>query len=311
MLNMLKNRDILSILDLSRDEIKIIFNEANEMLKHKNNKISILKGKILATAFFEPSTRTRLSFQTAMLRLGGDVIDLSLSQISSISKGENIADTIHMLDSYADIIVIRHKLEGVARYAAEIASSPVINGGDGTKDHPTQALIDLYTIMKNFNAIDGLSIGVLGDLKYGRAARSFILGVSKYDIDKLYLISPPELRARLEVLNYLKERKVNFKEVVNIKDVIGNLDVLYVTRIQKERFPDIFEYERVKGSYRITLKLLKNSKKNLIILHPLPRIDEIDFSVDATSYAKYFEQASYGIPIRMALLKLILVGRDE
>lgn len=305
---MFRNRDVIRILDFDREELDELFNETDEMLKYRRRKINILDGKVMALAFFEPSTRTRLSFQTAMIRLGGDVIGFSEVSTTSIAKGETFADTVRMLDSYADIIVIRHRVEGAAQFAAEIAESPVINAGDGTRHHPTQAMIDLYTIRRNFESIDGLSIGVLGDLKYGRAATSFIYGVSKYRLKKLFLISPPLLRARREVLEYLRTQGVRYEETNKLEDVISDLDVLYVTRIQKERFPDPAEYEKVRGSYRITISILKDARDNLIILHPLPRVDEIANEVDNTKHAKYFEQASYGIPLRMALLKLILAG---
>jgi len=305
---MFRNRDVIRILDFDREELDELFNETDEMLKYRRRKINILDGKVMALAFFEPSTRTRLSFQTAMIRLGGDVIGFSEVSTTSIAKGETFADTVRMLDSYADIIVIRHRVEGAAQFAAEIAESPVINAGDGTRHHPTQAMIDLYTIRRNFESIDGLSIGVLGDLKYGRAATSFIYGVSKYKLKKLFLISPPLLRARREVLEHLRTQGVRYEETNKLEDVISDLDVLYVTRIQKERFPDPAEYEKVRGSYRITISILKDARDNLIILHPLPRVDEIANEVDNTKHAKYFEQASYGVPLRMALLKLILAG---
>jgi len=305
---MFRNRDVIRILGFDREELDELFNETDEMLKYRKGKINILDGKVMALAFFEPSTRTRLSFQTAMIRLGGGVIGFSEVSTTSIAKGETFADTVRMLDSYADIIVIRHKVEGAAQFAAEIAESPVINAGDGTRHHPTQAMIDLYTIRRNFESIDGLSIGVLGDLKYGRAATSFIYGVSKYRLKKIFLISPPLLRARREVLEYLRTQGVRYEETSKLEDVISDLDVLYVTRIQRERFPDPAEYEKVRGSYRITLSILKDARDNLIILHPLPRVDEIANEVDNTKHAKYFEQASYGVPLRMALLKLILAG---
>jgi len=305
---MFAGRDVIRILDFDREELEELFNETDEMLRYKKGKIDILKGKVMALAFFEPSTRTRLSFQTAMLRLGGSVIGFSEVRTTSIAKGETLADTIRMLDSYSDVIVIRHSVEGAARFAAEIAEVPVINAGDGTRHHPTQAMIDLYTIRRNFESIDGLTVGVLGDLKYGRAATSFIYGVSKYRLKKLFLISPPLLKARREVIERLKAQGVNYEETEDLEGIISELDVLYVTRIQKERFPDPTEYEKVKGSYRITASLLKDAKKELIILHPLPRVDEIANEVDRTRHAKYFEQASYGVPLRMALLKLILAG---
>jgi len=262
----------------------------------------------MATAFFEPSTRTKLSFQTAMLRMGGEFIDLPPEEASSRAKGENFADTIKMLESYADVIVIRHKLEGAARFAAEIAEVPVINGGDGTRDHPTQAMIDLFTIFETLGRVEGLTIGVIGDLKYGRAARSFVLGISKFKPKKLYLVSPPQLSLHDDVKEIIIENGVRFEELTDLKQVIADIDVLYVTRIQRERFPDPLEYERVKGSYRVGLDILSGAKSELVILHPLPRVDELDLSLDKTPYAKYFVQAKNGVPVRMALLKTILKG---
>jgi aspartate carbamoyltransferase catalytic subunit len=304
---MFKGRDILSILDFKRNEIEHIFEISNEMKKIlEKGKSNILNGKILATAFFEPSTRTKLSFETAMQRLGGSVIGFSEPNISSIAKGENISDTIKMLDSYADIIVIRHRLEGVAKLAAEIANSPVINGGDGTHNHPTQSMIDLYTIWDKFESIDGLNVCILGDLKYGRAAISFMYGLTLFNPKKVFLVSPQLLKIRQEVRDFLKSTGLNIYETESLEEVLSISDVLYVTRIQKERFPDPTEYEKVKGSYRINIEILKNAKDDLIILHPLPRIDEIDMNVDYTKHAYYFKQAANGVPVRMALLSLLL-----
>jgi len=305
---MFYKRDVISILDFTKNDLMELFNEAEKLVEHKGRRLNILNGKILATAFFEPSTRTRLSFATAMLRLGGHVIDLSLPEISSLAKGENIADTIRMLDAYSDIIVIRHKVEGTARFAAEIAEVPVINAGDGTRHHPTQAMLDLFTIYRHQGQIDGLTVGVLGDLRYGRAATSFIYGLSIFRPKKLFLIAPEILRVRDEVKSVLEERGIQYEELSKVDQVIEELDVLYVTRIQKERFTDPTEYERVRGSYRVDKNMLKDAKENLIILHPLPRVDELGYDVDGTVHAKYFVQAYYGVPVRMALLKLILVG---
>jgi len=305
---MFKGRDVLEILAFTREELEYLFKTADEMQKYVKQGTNILKGYVMATAFFEPSTRTRLSFQTAMLRLGGSYIDLAEITRSSIAKGENFADTIRMLDSYSNIIVVRHKIEGAAKFAAEIAENPVINAGDGTRHHPTQAMIDLYTINRLKGTIDGLEIGVLGDLKYGRAASSFIYGCTLFDISKLYLISPPLLRIKPSLRHYLKEKDIKYVEIDKPDEVINRLDVLYVTRIQRERFPDPSEYEKVRGSYRITKSLLENAKEDLIILHPLPKVVEIALEVDNTPYAKYFEQARNGVPVRMALLKLILKG---
>ncbi len=305
------NRDVISILDFSREELETLFEEADNMLKalNDNNVQKILSNKIISLAFFEPSTRTRMSFESAAKRLGAGVISFTSEEAISISKGESLADTIRMLDNYSDLIVIRHRYEGAALFAAEIAKAPVINGGDGKQHHPTQAMLDLYTIRKLKGTIDGLTIGVLGDLKYGRAASSFLLALTIFRPRLVYLISPPELRVRPEVRELLKERGLNVVETSSLADILSDIDILYVTRIQKERFPDLREYEKVKGSYRITADLLRSlAKKDLKILHPLPRVDEITYDVDNTSYAGYFIQARLGVPLRMALLKLILRG---
>lgn len=304
----MRMRDVISILDFTRGELEVIFEETDKMLEIAKEGASVLRGKVMATAFFEPSTRTKLSFQAAMVRLGGSYIDLPPEQLSSRAKGESLADTIRMLDAYADVIVVRHRAEGAAKFAAEIAEAPVINGGDGTRDHPTQAMVDLYTIRRELGRLDRLVVGVLGDLKYGRAARSFILGISKFEPEKIYLISPQILRPREEILEYLDEAGIEHGVVEDLRKVLPELDVLYVTRIQRERFPDPLEYEKVRGSYRVTAEILAEAKDELVVLHPLPRVDELDFSVDSTKHAKYFVQASYGIPLRMALLKLVLAG---
>ncbi|HIQ12978.1 MAG TPA: aspartate carbamoyltransferase, partial [Thermoprotei archaeon] len=222
------------------------------------------------------------------------------------AKGETFGDTIRMFDSYTDIIVVRDRREGAAKYAAEIAESPVINGGDGAHNHPTQAMIDLFTITRYRGSVDGLNIGVLGDLKYGRAAISFILGLTLYDPKNIYLISPESLRLKKEVRDYLDSLGINYFETDNLTEVITDLDVLYVTRIQKERFPDPLEYERVRGSYKVDLSILSNAKDDLMVMHPLPRVDEISIDVDETKYQYYFKQAKNGVYLRMALLKLIL-----
>ena len=305
---MFRGRDVISILDFSKEDLLTLFREAKNMEKYAKSKLKILEDKILALAFFEPSTRTMFSFQTAMQRLGGSIIAFSEMKATSIAKGENLGDTIRMLDSYANAIVIRHRIEGVAKYAAEIAESPVINAGDGAHHHPTQAMIDYYTIWRVKGTAEGLNIGVLGDLKYGRAAASFILASTIFRPKRLYLISPKELKVKPEVLEILKKNNVRYVETADLGEVISELDVLYVTRIQKERFPDPAEYEKVKGSYKVTIELLEKAKEDLMVLHPLPRVDEIDYEVDRTKHAYYFKQASYGVPVRMALLKLILKG---
>lgn len=307
---MWRGRDVISILDFSRDELETLFRETTRMERLARGLNNIMRGRILALLFFEPSTRTMYSFQSAMYRLGGECLVLKDVETSSIAKGESIADTIRMMDGYSDAIVIRHRIEGMAKYASEIAEVPVINAGDGAHKHPTQAMIDLYTIWRERGSIDGLSIGVLGDLRYGRASTSFIYGVSIFNPEKIYLISPPELRVKDELRDFLDFRGIEYIETNDLRGVIGKLDVLYVTRIQKERFTDLSEYERVRGTYRVSLSLLTNVKDELMIMHPLPRVDEISVEVDSTKYAYYFKEARNGIPVRMALLKLILMGVD-
>ncbi|MHA1616931.1 MAG: aspartate carbamoyltransferase [Candidatus Njordarchaeales archaeon] len=304
-------RDVVSIIDFSRDDLEKLFRMTDKMMPYKRGGIEVLKGKIMASLFLEPSTRTRLSFESAMKRLGGDVITVSGAEGTSLMKGESFIDTIRMLDNYADIIVVRHKYEGAARLAADIAEVPIINAGDGRRQHPTQTMIDLYTVYKLKGRIDDLTYGLVGDLKYARTAASFIMGLSIFRPKKVYLISHELLRAREEILDFLKRSGIKYEEVTNLREVISELDILYVTRIQKERFPDPLEYEKVKGSYKITLDILKDAKDDLKILHPLPKVDEIDPKVDETKYAAYFIQASYGVPLRMALLALIFGAEVE
>ena len=297
-------RDIISIRDFSKEEIDYILKTAQAMEPLAKKGSDMLKGKILATLFFEPSTRTRLSFEAAMHKLGGSTIGFAEAEIASVRKGENLADTVRTVENYADVIAIRHPLEGAARLAAEFAKVPIINGGSGAEEHPTQALLDLYTILKEKGMIDGLKIALVGDLRYGRTVHSLAYALSNYDVE-LCLVSPESLKMRREALEEIKG-KISVTEETDIAKVIPNLDVLYVTRIQKERFPDPAEYMKVKGSYRIDLELLKKAKKDMIILHPLPRVDEIASEVDGTPHARYFQQVWNGIVMRMALLALIL-----
>jgi len=301
-----RNRDVISILDFDREDLENLFEVADRALKYVNTKLRVLEGRVVSLAFFEPSTRTRLSFEVAAKKLGADVISFSGEEAVSVAKGENLADTVRMLDAYSDLIVIRHRFEGAALFAAEIAEKPVINGGDGRQHHPTQAMIDLYTVRKLFGSPDGLVYAVVGDLRYGRAAASFIYGLTRFRPRRVYLVSPPLLRAREEVKAVLAGVGVHFEEVERVGEVIEEVDVMYVTRIQRERFPDPSEYEKVKGSYRITLGLLRRGKKELKVLHPLPKVDEIDHEVDTSPYAAYYIQASYGVPVRMALISLVM-----
>jgi aspartate carbamoyltransferase catalytic subunit len=265
---------------------------------------SMLKGKILATLFFEASTRTRLSFESAMHKLGGSTIGFAEAEMASIKKGENLADTIRTVENYADVIALRHPLEGAARLAAEFSKVPILNGGSGAEEHPTQALLDVYTMLKEKGKIDGLKIALVGDLRYGRTVHSLAYALSLYDVE-LYLISPESLKMRREVIQTIKE-KIPITERTNLEKIVPTVDVLYVTRIQKERFPDPAEYAKVKGSYKIDLETLKEAKQNLTLLHPLPRVDEIAAEVDGTPHARYFQQVWNGIVVRMALLGLIL-----
>jgi aspartate carbamoyltransferase catalytic subunit len=299
-----EGRDIISIKDFSREEISYIFKIAKSMEPLAAKGSNILKGKILATLFFEPSTRTRLSFESAMHKLGGSTIGFAEAEIASVKKGENLADTIRTVDNYADVIALRHPLEGAARLAAEFSKVPILNGGSGAEEHPTQALLDVYTMNKEKGKIDGLKIAFVGDLRYGRTVHSLAYALSLYNVE-LYLVSPESLKMRREVLQAIKER-IQVIERTNLEKIIPLVDVLYVTRIQKERFPDPAEYAKVKGSFKLDLQALTDAKKDLTILHPLPRVDEIAPEVDNTPYARYFQQVRNGIVVRMALLALIL-----
>ncbi|MDH5375723.1 MAG: aspartate carbamoyltransferase [Candidatus Bathyarchaeota archaeon] len=299
-----EGRDIISIKDFSREEIDYILKLAQAMEPIALKGSDMLKGKILATLFFEPSTRTRLSFESAMHKLGGSAIGFAEAEIASVKKGENLADTVRVVENYADVIALRHPLEGAARLAAEFAKVPIINGGSGAEEHPTQALLDLYTTMKEKSKIDGLKIALVGDLRYGRTVHSLAYALSLYDIE-LYLISPESLKMRREVLQTIKER-ISVTQKTSLEKIVPLVDVLYVTRIQKERFPDPAEYAKVRGFYKIDLQTLKKAKEDLIILHPLPRIDEVAAEVDKTSYARYFQQVWNGIVVRITLLALIL-----
>jgi aspartate carbamoyltransferase catalytic subunit len=297
-------RDIISIKDFSRGEIDHILDLSRAMEPIMSKGSDMLKGKILATLFFEASTRTRLSFEAAMKKLGGSAIGFAEAEIASVKKGENLADTVRVVENYADVIALRHPLEGAARLAAEFSEVPIINGGSGAEEHPTQALLDLYTIKKEKGVIDGLKIALTGDLRYGRTVHSLAYALSLYDIE-LYLVSPESLKMRREVLETIKP-KISVYTLEDLGEVVPQVDVLYVTRIQKERFPDLAEYAKVKGSYRISLESLAEAKEDLIILHPLPRVDEIAANVDNTSHARYFQQVRNGVVVRMALLALIL-----
>ncbi|MHA1819009.1 MAG: aspartate carbamoyltransferase [Promethearchaeota archaeon] len=304
-----KGLDIISALQFNREDLEFLFDKAMEIENNKEKYEALLKNKIMATLFYEPSTRTRLSFESAMMRLGGSVIGFSSSEVSSVKKGETLADTIRTVSTYADVIVLRHKKEGAANLAKRFASIPIINAGSGSGEHPTQALLDLLTIRQEFGKIDGLSIGLVGDLKYGRTVHSLAYLLSNYDIN-LYLISPENLRMQFRVLDFMKHRGMKFKETKRFKNTLPLLDVIYMTRIQKERFADKDEYDAIKNIYELGMEELKLLKEDAKIMHPLPRITEISPEVDETPHAIYFKQMHYGLILRKGLLASIL-GSDK
>ncbi|MEF8879758.1 MAG: aspartate carbamoyltransferase [Candidatus Thermoplasmatota archaeon] len=305
-----KDKDIISIKDFSKKELNQILQYAKKMLPYAEGEKykEVTAGKVLSSLFFEPSTRTRLSFETAMNRLGGRVIGFSDPGITSQKKGETLADTIRMADSYSDAIVIRHPREGAARLAAEFSESPVLNAGDGAGRHPTQCLLDLFTILTEKKKIEGNKVVLMGDLKYGRTVHSLAYALSLYGVD-LTFVSPKSLKMPKEVIDECKELGVTPSSTSNLKKAVKDADVLYVTRIQKERFPDAEEYNKVAGIYKVDLDLLESARDDLIIMHPLPRVTEIEPEVDKTSNALYFKQAFNGVPVRMALLSLVTGGK--
>jgi aspartate carbamoyltransferase catalytic subunit len=266
-----------------------------------------LEGHVLGSLFYEPSTRTRLSFDAAMTRLGGRVLGFDQPTGASVAKGETLADTIRMVDSYCDVIVLRHPQEGAARLAAHFANRPVVNAGDGAGQHPTQTMLDLFTIRKEKKKVEGNNVVIVGDLKYGRTVHSLSVALALFGAE-LTFVAPPTLQIPKEHLKQIESMGHKPKISSTLEEVIKDADVLYVTRIQKERFPDPAEYQKVAGMYRIDLNMLKDVKKDLIIMHPLPRVGEIAPEVDATVHAKYFDQAFNGVPVRMALLGLVLGG---
>src|SRR6267378_1684686 len=304
-----QGRDILSIRDFSRADIDLVLKTARKMVPIAlgTKRSRDLEGKILSTLFYEPSTRTRLSFESAMARLGGRVLGFSSAEGTSVQKGETLADTVRMVEAYSDAIVLRHPQEGAARLAAEFTEKPVINAGDGAGQHPTQTLLDLYTIWDEKGSFQGQNVTLVGDLKYGRTVHSLTYALAELGAH-LTFVSPPTLEMPREILEHVKERGLTFRVTHRLEEVIRDADVLYVTRIQKERFPDEQEYEAVAGSYRIDSDLLLDAKRGLVIMHPLPRVTEIAPEVDRTKHAVYFKQAANALPVRMALLDLILGG---
>jgi aspartate carbamoyltransferase catalytic subunit len=299
------DRDIVSIKDFAKDDLEFVFDATDSISRlNHSQRGEFGKGRTLGYIFYEPSTRTRMSFEAAMASLGGSSIGISDLKSSSVEKGESLADTIRVIDLYSDVILLRHPLDGSSRFAAELSQNPIINAGSGSEEHPTQALLDLYTILREKGKIDGLSVAIVGDLKYGRTVYSLLYGLANYKVD-VHLVSPPTLRIRKESLYEIQD-KLKIKEHVKLDEVLPETDVIYVTRIQRERFPDVQEYEKVKGTYTIDENTLAKSKSDIAIMHPLPRVDEISQSIDHTKNAIYFKQASYGKELRAALLALML-----
>ncbi len=303
---------VVSIRDFTVDEINTVLDYAEKMVPIvKGDKISReMEGKILATLFFEPSTRTMLSFQAAMQRLGGSCIGFANPKQSSVKKGETLADTLTVTSSYADIVVLRHPQEGAARLASKFSSKPVINAGDGAGQHPTQTLLDLFTIRDEMGNISNNHIGIAGDLKYGRTVHSLTNALAMYDTE-LTFIAPPGLQMPDEIIKKLKKDGIEYHKADDMEAVIDDLDVLYLTRIQRERFPTEEEYEKVASIYNVNRNMLENVKEDMIVMHPLPRVDEISPDVDDTKHAKYFEQAANGVPTRMAIMSLLLETYKE
>ena len=304
---MLKGRHLIDPMDFTVDEMEEVFRFADRIIKDPERYLHICDGKILATLFYEPSTRTRFSFEAAMLRLGGRVIGFSEANSSSVSKGESIADTIRVVGCYADIAAMRNPKEGAPRVAAMYSDIPVINAGDGGHQHPTQTLTDLLTIRNIKGTLSNHTIGLCGDLKFGRTVHSLIKAMSRYENNKFILISPEELK----VPDYIKKgilekNNIEFEEVQNLEDVIGKLDILYMTRVQRERFFNEEDYLRLKDSYILDSEKMRQARDDMIVLHPLPRVNEIAYEVDGDKRACYFRQAKFGMYVRMALISKLL-----
>ncbi|RPH32807.1 MAG: aspartate carbamoyltransferase [Bacteroidales bacterium] len=299
----MKNKSLVSIDDLSKEEIFRVLDLAEGFEKNPNQRI--LVGKVVATLFYEPSTRTRLSFESAVNRLGGRVIGFSEASSTSVSKGESLKDTIMTVANYSDLIVMRHPIEGSARYASEVSKVPIINAGDGANQHPTQTLLDLYSIRKTQGKLDNLKIVMVGDLKYGRTVHSLLMAMSQFNASFTF-ISPKELQMPLEYKMYLDSIGLKYNETSELADNIKDADIIYMTRVQRERFSDPLEYEKVKNVYVLRNEMLKETKPNMKVLHPLPRVNEIHTDVDDNPQAYYFPQALNGVFTRMAIMAIIL-----
>jgi len=300
-------QDIISVRQFTRDNLAHLFRVADEMraVVKRVGSTDLLKGHVLAVLFYEPSTRTSSSFIAAMTRLGGSVIPINEVKFSSVTKGESLPDTIRTLESYADVIVLRHPDVGASQVAAEYAHKPIINAGDGVGEHPTQALLDLYTIQSELGRIDGLHVAMAGDLRYGRTVHSLARLLTMYDVSMTF-VSPEILRLPLDVMNEVKAAGRPVRETYDVHDVIADLDVLYVTRVQRERFADQAQYESVADYYVVDPELIAMAKQKMVVMHPLPRVNEISYAIDQDPRAAYFRQMEYGLYVRMALLAMVL-----
>ncbi|PKL38746.1 MAG: aspartate carbamoyltransferase [Candidatus Riflebacteria bacterium HGW-Riflebacteria-1] len=303
-------RDLISIEDLNEKQLRdyIEFGRKIDGMSHEACR-QILAGRILGVLFYEPSTRTRLSFEAAMLRMGGQIIGFSEALNTSVAKGESLADTIRTVERYCDAIVIRHPREGAARLAAEISRVPVINAGDGANQHPTQTLLDLYTLQNLFGRVDGLRVALVGDLKYSRTVHSLFHALARFKDVRFRFVSPETLRMPEYVIEATEGSAAEIAETTNFEEAIADSDVIYMTRIQRERFPDPLEYEKVKDAYRLDRSALKHAPSHLKVLHPLPRVNEIATDVDSTQHAAYFPQAGYGMVMRQGILAHLLGGK--
>jgi aspartate carbamoyltransferase catalytic subunit len=295
----MNNNSLVSIFDYSKEEILEVLRIASDFEKNPNQ--NLLEGKIVASLFFEPSTRTRLSFETAIQRMGGRIVGFSDASSTSVKKGESLKDTIKMVDNYADLIVMRHPIEGSARYASEVAKVPVLNAGDGANQHPTQTMLDLYTIYQTQGTLENLNITLVGDLKYGRTVHSLIMAMADFN-PTFHFIAPKELEMPAGYKLFLEEKGIKYEEHTEMESVIDDADILYMTRVQRERFADPLEYEKVKNVYILNNAMLDNAKDNLRILHPLPRVNEIAVDVDDNPKAYYFQQALNGVFARQAII---------
>jgi aspartate carbamoyltransferase catalytic subunit len=299
----MKNRSLVSITDYSKEDYLRIMDVSADF--EKDSYQNLLSGKVISTLFFEPSTRTRLSFESAINRLGGKVIGFSDASNSSVTKGETLYDTIKVVSNYAELIIMRHPLEGSSRYASEISKVPIINAGDGANQHPSQTLLDLFSILKTQKTLENLNIFMVGDLKYGRTVHSLLMALSEFNTN-FYFISPDELKMPAEYKSFLDSKGLKYFEQKDIDHEIKKADIIYMTRVQKERFSDPIEYERTKNAYILKREMLEGSKDTMKVLHPLPRVNEIDIDVDSSPYAYYFQQTENGVYVRQAIISMIL-----